>query len=75
LDEFCNQLQNKISFFSIDSLFFYRSIISNETQLNVSSDLPINEDISDPTKSEVMITEISEVHTPLIDNNSKQVPS
>ncbi len=80
MDEFLNQLQSKISFFSnyfflLILFFFYRSIISNETQLNVSSDLSINEDISGPTKSEAMITEISEIHIPLIDNNSNQVPS
>ncbi len=33
----------------------------------------MNEDLSGPTKSEAMITEISEIHTPLIDNSYSQI--
>ncbi|CAF1158021.1 unnamed protein product [Adineta steineri] len=47
--------------------------ISNETQLNTMSDVPINGDITTPTKAEMMTTEISEIHTPPIDNNNHNI--
>ncbi|CAF1015640.1 unnamed protein product [Adineta steineri] len=47
--------------------------LTNETQLNIMSDVPINGDITTPTKAEMMTTEISEIHTPPIDNNSHNI--
>lgn len=54
-------------------MFFSRPIVSNESQLNISSDLPINGDTSVPTKAEAMITKTSEVHTPSIDHSHIQI--
>ncbi|CAF2956102.1 unnamed protein product [Rotaria sp. Silwood2] len=53
-----------------------KPIVSNEIQqLNLMSDLPIDGDISTPTKAEVTITETLETHTSLIDNNHIQLSS
>lgn len=52
----------------------HRPIVSNEPQINATSDLITNGDISAPTKAEVSITETTEVHTPHIDNNPLLLP-
>lgn len=55
--------------FSHFSFVFCRPIITNEIP-----DLPIHDDIPVPAKTEAMVSEPMEVHTPLVDNNANQIP-
>ena len=41
---------------------------SNETQSNPIADLPVHDDVPGPAKTEAMIVESSEAHTPIIEN-------
>ncbi|CAF1057181.1 unnamed protein product [Adineta ricciae] len=52
-----------------------KTIVESEPQLNPTSDTSVNEDVSNSTKLEAMITDSPEIQPPVIDNSQYQVPS